>query len=132
MPLRRMPSAALCAHPDSAAVTGLAPQPQAALRSNFDDKTTTLTNNAVAGVRGTTFFTEALSDKKSYICACDGDIDLEGHNPKLKKAIQSNNEHKAFNVVTKGKRQNAKKQPRLHHTDEEKMALMPLLEAVSP
>ena len=86
-----------------------------------------VTDNAVAGVRGTVFYMEAQGPKKTYLCACDGEIDLVGANPKLNKPLKSSMEHKAFMIMTKGKKQVARKAKRLNHTDEQKDALLPLM-----
>ncbi len=88
-----------------------------------------VTPNAVAGVRGTVFYVEANSGKKSYICACDGHIDItqaKGKYKKPLKSVTSKDEHKAFYVTSKGKKGKlkAKKSKRLNHTDAEKDAIM--------
>src|SRR5690606_20553746 len=55
------------------------------------------TNNAVAGVRGTVFYTEAQSEHKTYICACDGTVEITGKGKnKVQKTPSSEMGHKAF------------------------------------
>ncbi len=89
------------------------------------------THNAVAGVRGTVFYTEARNEKTSYICACDGKVDIEAANPKnFKKTIPSKMQHKAFLVNNKGKGQAVKPFKRVNHTDQEKEALLAFLSQV--
>lgn len=90
-----------------------------------------VTRNAVAGVRGTVFYVEANSAKKSYICACDGDIDItqaKGKAAKPLKSLQSSMEHKAFSVISVGKKGKlrAKKKKRTNHTEKEKAEIMQL------
>ena len=41
-------------------------------------------------------------------------------------------DHKAFDIATRGKKQKVKKAPRRDHTDDQKMALAALMEQVTP
>ncbi len=91
-----------------------------------------VTPNAVAGVRGTIFFVQVPPKKKkrqadrSYICACHGKVAIRGANPKsFDEVVHSPSEdHKAFDIITRGKAQKKRKAGRRNHTDEQKMALM--------
>lgn len=86
------------------------------------------TSNAVAGVRGTVFYTETRNGKASYICSCDGDVELQAQNPKsFKKVVKSSMEHKASIFRTRGKRQRVRRAKRLNHTDAQKDALLALM-----
>ncbi len=78
--------------------------------------------NAVAGVRGTSFFVEAHKNKSSYICACNGSVDIETKDGKtFKQTVESPNaDHKSFNFVNKGKIQTFKTADRQNHTKEQK------------
>jgi len=88
-----------------------------------------VTQNAVAGVRGTAFYVEAHNKKSSYICACDGAVEIGLLGTKKKpNLVESKMEHLSFNI--KGKKPKSKKAKRKNHTEEEKMALMPFLEQV--
>jgi len=59
------------------------------------------TGNAVAGVRGTVFFTEVKRDGDAYVCACDGVIELADENRKLLRVLRSDNAHLAVDLTTK-------------------------------
>ena len=83
------------------------------------------THNTVAGVRGTVFYMEARSQKKTYICACDGEVEIVGAGKKgFKKTPKSKMGHVAFVIDSKGKKTKGKKAKREGHTDAEKDALM--------
>jgi ferric-dicitrate binding protein FerR (iron transport regulator) len=93
------------------------------------------TQNAVAGVRGTIFFVKV--DKKgkkesTYVCACHGNVAMKSADGKsFDQVVESpNTDHKSYTFVTKGKKQKVAKAKRQFHTDDEKMALMPLMEKV--
>jgi hypothetical protein len=88
-----------------------------------------VTPNTVAGVRGTVFYVEAASDKDTYVCACDGEVEIDGANKKsFSKSVKSKMEHKAFRLLSKGKKQVGKKEKRLNHTDAEKDAMLPYMD----
>ncbi len=89
-----------------------------------------VTNNGTAGVRGTVFFVQTKNKKKSYICACQGSMQITAKNGKsFDEVITSpSNDHKAFTVVSKKKKQKVKKTKRKFHTDDEKMALMGIID----
>ncbi len=50
-----------------------------------------VTNNAVAGVRGTILYVSEMGDKKSGVCACDGEVELTVG--KKKETVKSKFEH---------------------------------------
>jgi hypothetical protein len=98
-----------------------------------------VTANTVAGVRGTIFFVQVDKPKKkkkkkkteqTYVCACHGKVGIKGVNPKsFDEVVHSPSEdHKAFDIVTRAKKQRKRKAGRRNHTDAEKMALMPYME----
>ena len=71
------------------------------------------------------FYIEAVSAKKTYVCACDGEVEITGKSKKtFKKTTKSKMGHKAFTITTKKKKDKAKKAKRERHTDEEKDSLM--------
>jgi hypothetical protein len=98
------------------------------LWSFIDDGTEyeVVTDNAVAGVRGTVFFVQAKKKGKTYVCACHGNLQITAKNQKsFDKLVRSpSHNHKSFNITTKKKRQKVKKAKRIGHTDEQKTAIM--------
>lgn len=85
------------------------------------------TANAVAGVRGTTFYITA-DKKETHVCACDGDVEITA-GAALPRNVSSQNEHKAFVARGKAKKaklaENPKNMP--HHTDEQVATVQGLL-----
>ena len=97
-----------------------------------------VTDNAVAGVRGTVFFVSHQAPNDTYVCACDGEVDIAGVGPRApsKHVSSPNLAHKAFHVKTagKGKKKKTKmsRAGRLNHTDAQKMALMAAVQESQP
>jgi hypothetical protein len=78
--------------------------------------------NAVAGARGTIFYVEATKPTETYVCDCDGEIELTSG--KTTKTLKSEMKHVGANV--KGADKKAKQAPTkkvLNHTKEEAEAL---------
>jgi hypothetical protein len=87
-----------------------------------------VTGNAVAGVRGTAFYTEAKKNE-SYVCDCDGTIELRAGGPKaLPRNIDSDRAHIGTYVKGRGKGMKAGAAARTGHTDEEREQLMKLFD----
>jgi ferric-dicitrate binding protein FerR (iron transport regulator) len=55
------------------------------------------TQNAVAGVRGTSFFIKAESDGSTYVCCCNGTLHVEGEGGQGAKDIVANH-HSAVRI----------------------------------
>ncbi len=84
-----------------------------------------VTANAVAGVRGTTFFAEVDKKGQTYVCACDGELELSATGG-LPRNVSSTFEHKGFAIKGKGKKtklQDLPKQKTMNHTKEQYVAL---------
>ena len=78
-----------------------------------------VTANAIAGVRGTTFFVDAKG-KHTYLCACDGRLELRAGGDKvLPRNIESHNDHIGIAIRSKGKRAKTHKAARRGHTDQQ-------------
>lgn len=78
--------------------------------------------NAVAGARGTIFYVEATKPTETYVCDCDGEIELTSG--KTTKTLKSEMKHVGANV--KGADKKAKQAPSkkiLNHTKDEAEAL---------
>jgi ferric-dicitrate binding protein FerR (iron transport regulator) len=85
------------------------------------------TANAVAGVRGTIFYVEAPKPNETYVCACDGEVELEG-GKNLPRNIESKMEHKSFLVRGKAKKAAIKPSKLRGHTKEQAEELAKLIE----
>ncbi|MBI9107410.1 MAG: FecR domain-containing protein [Spirochaetales bacterium] len=80
------------------------------------------TQTAVAGVRGTAFFVKALDADNTYICICNGELEVTDTEADSREVIESGH-HKAIyfrNVNGETVVDNA---PMLYHTDEDMEAL---------
>lgn len=86
------------------------------------------TANAVAVPTGPTFYIEAINGKKTYVCACDGKLEIlrrQGKTKKPLKKIKSANQHKAFMILSRGKKgkTKAKKHKRMNHSEKQRVAI---------
>ena len=85
------------------------------------------TQNAVAGVRGTSFFVDAAVPKQTHICACDGEVELSAQGG-LPRVVTSKMEHKTLVVKgadKKAKLEDEKKWPKASkHTHEQLEAII--------
>lgn len=84
-----------------------------------------VTENAVAGVRGTVFFVEADKKHHTYVCACDGEVTLAAGAGKPPRKVISHHEHKSFSV--RGKKGKTSPAKRRDHTDEQAQQLEALI-----
>jgi hypothetical protein len=82
--------------------------------------------NAVAGVRGTIFYVEAPKPTETYVCACDGEVELQGGQA-LPRNVTSKFEHKSFLVRGKGKRAKVADSKVRGHTKEQAAVLLELV-----
>ena len=94
-----------------------------ALRERFKPRYTVATATAVAGVRGTVFFVRVEDKENTYICVCNGEIqitDTSGAN----KTIIAEKHHKAVRFTRKQGKTVISSAGMLYHTDEgvEKLA----------
>ncbi|MEK7703555.1 MAG: FecR family protein [Myxococcota bacterium] len=82
--------------------------------------------NAVAGVRGTVFYMEAEAAGATYVCACEGKVEMQTPDGKgFKKVVNSpKKNHKGFRFAQKGKKIKAKPAKRANHTDDEAATIM--------
>jgi ferric-dicitrate binding protein FerR (iron transport regulator) len=80
------------------------------------------TDNAVAGVRGTIFFVEK-APKSTYICDCNGEVELFTGKVKKPVLFKSNHEHTAVRVFPK----QSVKAKRENHTDAEMAELLKIV-----
>lgn len=82
-----------------------------------------VTTNAVAGVRGGTFFVEAQRGQ-SYVCDCDGDLQLQvGGARALPRNVASIAEHVGAVIRGRGSRAKMTAVKRRGHTQEEEAGL---------
>jgi hypothetical protein len=86
-----------------------------------------VTANAVAGVRGTIFYVEAPKPTETYVCACDGAVELQGGQA-LPRNVESAMEHKSFLIKGKGKKAKVSEAKLRGHTKEQAAELAKLLE----
>ena len=66
-----------------------------------------VTNNAVAGVRGTVFFVDAEQENETIVCACQGAVELESLDPRKpteEEIVAETWEHIGFSFKRRGKR----------------------------
>ncbi|MCC6811853.1 MAG: FecR domain-containing protein [Deltaproteobacteria bacterium] len=66
-----------------------------------------ITENAVAGARGTTFYVDATKKNLSMVCICDGDVEL-GAGVAAGKHVVTHDEHHGYKIAGKGKGAKAK------------------------
>lgn len=78
------------------------------------------TPSAVAAVRGTEFYVEARGEKDTYVCICDGKVDVSARGASGKPiAMKSKKKHKSL-LFTLGESGLAKKPAKMEgHTDAE-------------
>lgn len=74
------------------------------------------TPSAVAGVRGTSFFMKVESPTSTYVCACNGAVQVLGKDGSLLKELASAH-HKAVRIESGGTAALMSDAPRLYHTD---------------
>ena len=74
------------------------------------------TPSAVAGVRGTSFFMKVESETSTYVCACNGAVQVFGSDGQLAKELAASH-HKAVHIDTSGSAAQVTDAPRLYHTD---------------
>jgi hypothetical protein len=82
--------------------------------------------NAVAGARGTTFYVQVNAPDDSYICVCDGDVEVQSAGKKK----MHKSKHKHLSMTFKGADKKTKVKPtkeRIGHTDAEGDAINKLL-----
>ncbi len=84
-----------------------------------------VTANAVAGVRGTIFFAETKSEDDTYICACDGEVAMQGGKMKKPQNVMSKHAHKSLSFIGK---KPPKKAGLIDHTDAEAVALLGMMD----
>lgn len=88
----------------------------AVLKSAFSVRTKT----AVAAVRGTTFYVEARGKTATYVCICDGAIDVTRRGGKFKSKLETKQAHKSFLFdFAKSGAGTQSESPMERHTDEE-------------
>jgi FecR protein len=72
--------------------------------------------SATAGVRGTSFYIRVEDEKNTYICTCNGSLELSAGN----KSIQTNTQyHKAYRFTTEGSVSTVLSAGLLYHQDED-------------
>lgn len=85
--------------------------------------------NAVAGARGTTFYVQVNAPDDSYICVCDGDVEIQsGGKKKMHKS-----KHKHVSMTFKGADKKTKVKPTkelIGHTDAEGETIGKMLQEV--
>src|SRR5271157_1184811 len=74
------------------------------------------TPSATAGVRGTSFFMKVESATSTYVCACNGDVQVFGRDGTLARELAASH-HKAVHIDTSGSAPQIQEAPRLYHTD---------------
>jgi hypothetical protein len=74
------------------------------------------TSSAVAGVRGTSFFMKVESPTSTYVCACNGSVQVLGADgSKLRELVASH--HKAVRITETAGATDVADAPMLYHTD---------------
>ncbi len=86
------------------------------------------TQNAVAGVRGTIFYVEAPKPNETYVCACDGEVEVSAGQKNLPRNVTSKMEHKSFLVRGNAKKAAMKDAKLRGHTKEQAAELEKLIE----
>jgi hypothetical protein len=74
------------------------------------------TPSAVAGVRGTSFFMKIESPTSTYVCACNGAVEVLGADGSPLKELAASH-HKAVRIESTGGAPGITDAPRLYHTD---------------
>jgi hypothetical protein len=74
------------------------------------------TPSAVAGVRGTSFFMKVESPTSTYVCACNGAVQVLGEDGSLLRELASAH-HKGLRIEGTGGAPSVSDAPRLYHTD---------------
>ncbi|MGO9309141.1 MAG: FecR domain-containing protein [Spirochaetia bacterium] len=73
--------------------------------------------SATAGVRGTSFFMKVESPTSTYVCSCNGEVQVFGRDGTLERDLAANH-HKAIHIDTSsGGAPRIIDAPRLYHTD---------------
>lgn len=87
-----------------------------------------VTTNAVAGVRGTTFYVDARNPTDTFVCACDGEVEISTDG-NLPRNVVSQDEHKSVTIKGKGKKAKLaeKKSKPMSHTPEQAAAIKSLI-----
>ena len=74
------------------------------------------TPSAVAGVRGTSFFMKVESPTSTYVCACNGVVQVLGADGSLLKELVGSH-HKGVRIQEAGGAPQLTDAPLLYHTD---------------
>jgi hypothetical protein len=74
------------------------------------------TPSAAAGVRGTSFFMKVESPTSTYVCACNGVVQVFGSDGQPTRELAGSH-HKAVHIDTSGSAPQVTDAPRLYHTD---------------
>ena len=74
------------------------------------------TSSAVAGVRGTSFFVKVESPTSTYVCACNGAVQLLGVDGSLLRELVASH-HKGVRIEGSGNTPQVSDAPMLYHTD---------------
>jgi hypothetical protein len=85
------------------------------------------TQNAVAGARGTIFYVQASTPDDSYVCDCDGEIEMTVGGKK--KMLKSKLAHVA--MLSKGAAKKAKPKPTKEQLGHTKAEIQPLVDLMS-
>ena len=80
------------------------------------------TQTAIAGVRGTAFFVKIVDDDTTYVCICNGELDMEYPDGSDAGAISSGH-HKAYYYRRSGDDVRIESAPLLYHDDKGMEAL---------
>lgn len=72
-----------------------------------------------AAVRGTTFYAEARGANASYVCICDGTIELESDSGAYKSTLTSQKKHRAVQLRFDNDQGLETEAPMVHHSDAE-------------
>ncbi|HVO40740.1 MAG TPA: FecR family protein [Spirochaetia bacterium] len=74
------------------------------------------TPSAVAGVRGTSFFMQVESPTSTYVCSCNGAVQVLDASGRVAKELAASH-HKAVRISDTGSGPQTTDAPRLYHTD---------------
>jgi len=88
--------------------------PSGAIGESFLVRTPTV----VAGVRGTSFFIKVDGPSSTYVCACNGAVQVLGPDGSILRELAASH-HKAVRVTDEGDRPQVSDAPMLYHTDDD-------------
>jgi hypothetical protein len=96
---------------------------------NKEKDFTFTTPTVAAGVRGTVFFMKVEDDNNSYLCICNGKLNVEASGTEQEIASQH---HKAYRFTRKGDKVETTSAPLLYHDDEKMDSVASSIDYIVP